>query len=229
MPRKVTVKTKPENNKTDALSVPVYSLEGKEAGNLELPKEVFGASINKPLLTQAVRVYLNNLKAHWSNTKTRGEVTGSTRKIYRQKGTGHARHGANTAPLFVGGGIALGPKFHKVLLNLPKKMKAAALRSVLSSKALEGEIWGLSDLDKASGRTSQIKDFLNKMNQKSVLFVTSQKNEKITQAVRNLPKVAALSAGAVNVLDILKYRTIVLTKEAVEKFEQRVKGEAKEV
>lgn len=96
--------TKVSKSKTSSLSAPVYSLAGTESGSLDLPKEVFGVKVNKNLLAQAVRVYSNNQKGHWSHTKTRGEVTGSTRKIFKQKHTGRARHGSIKAPIFVGGG-----------------------------------------------------------------------------------------------------------------------------
>src|SRR3989344_1873864 len=102
---------------------------------MALPKEIFGQEVNTKLLAQAMRVYMTNLKKFTASTKTRGEVRGSTAKIYRQKGTGRARHGAITAPIFVGGGIVFGPKPRKVVLDLPKKMKKAALLAALSDKA----------------------------------------------------------------------------------------------
>ena len=114
--------------KVSGLSVPVYSLLGKASGTYSLPKEIFGKEVNKKLLAQAMRVYMTNEKSFLGKTKTRGEVEGSSVKIFRQKGTGRARHGSVRAPIFVGGGIVFGPQVRKVRLNMPQKMKRAAGR-----------------------------------------------------------------------------------------------------
>lgn len=224
---KVEKKVAEKPKKTGGLSVGVFALDGKAAGSLDLPKEIFGAKVNKALLTQAVRVYTSNLKGHFSNTKTRSEVKGSTRKIYRQKGTGGARHGAKSAPIFVGGGIALGPKFRKVVLELPKKMKKAALISALSARVAEKEVYGLAGLEKASGKTAQMKKFLEKAGMKNVLFVVDGKNEPAERAVRNLPGVDIQPAEQINALEVIRHKTLALTREAVEKLESRIKKESK--
>src|SRR3989338_11409930 len=145
-----------------SLSIPVYSLAGKETGVLALPKEIFAAKVSKSLLAQAVRVYATNQKSLLASTKTRGEVEGSTAKIYRQKGTGRARHGAIRAPIFVGGGITFGPKPRKVRLILPQKMKKAALIAALSVKLADKNVIGLSGLDKASGKTKEMAKLIEK-------------------------------------------------------------------
>ena len=119
MPAKKQVTTK----KAPGLSAPVFSLAGTAVGNVSLPKETFGAKVNEKLLAQAVRVYSTNQKVMPGSTKKRGEVHGTTAKMYKQKGTGRARHGAKTAPIFVGGGVAFGPKPRKIQLHLPPKMK----------------------------------------------------------------------------------------------------------
>ena len=119
--------------KTAKFEVTAFDLSGKEVGSVALAESVFGGKVNKNLLAQAMRVYNANRQNHWGNTKTRGEVQGSTRKIFKQKGTGNARHGSLLAPIFVGGGIALGPRTRKTELDLPKKMKAAALLSASAS------------------------------------------------------------------------------------------------
>lgn len=210
------------SRKADSLTVPVFSLDGKESGTLDLPKELFDAKVNKVLLTQAVRVYTSNLKSHFSNTKTRSEVKGSTRKIYKQKGTGGARHGAKSAPIFVGGGIALGPKFRKVVLELPKKMKKVALTSALTSKLIEGEVFGIKGLEKVSGKTAQIREFLQKIGKRQVLFILDGKDENVSRAVGNLTGVDMLMADQVNILEIIRHRTLILTQGAVEKLSTRV-------
>ncbi|MBI2593051.1 50S ribosomal protein L4 [Candidatus Daviesbacteria bacterium] len=207
---------------TSAFSIPVYSLLGKEAGSLDLPKSVFGAEINKALLTQALRVYLNNQKGHYSNTKTRGEVEGSTRKIYRQKGTGRARHGGVRAPIFVGGGIALGPKSRKVTLDLPKKMKKASLISALSQKLLDKDVYGISGLEKVTGKTSQFAKFIKNIEKKSALIVTDKISDLAARAASNLKSVNLISAGDLNALEVIKAQSLIFTKEAVEALEERV-------
>lgn len=208
--------------KTSAFSVPVYSLLGKEAGSLELPKSVFGVEVNKALLNQALRIYLNNQKGHFSNTKTRGEVEGSTRKIYKQKGTGRARHGGIRAPIFVGGGIALGPKSRKVTLDLPKKMKKASLISALSQKLIDKGIFGISGLDKATGKTSELVKFIKNIEKKSALIVTDKISDLATRASANLKTVNLISVNDLNALEVIKAQSLILTKEAVEGLEARI-------
>lgn len=223
MPAK-TIKTEVSATK---FQVPVYTLSGKKSGFLNLPKDIFGAKVNKSLLAQALRVYLNNLKAHSSHTKTRGEVKGSTRKIYSQKGTGRARHGAKTAPIFVGGGVALGPKFRKVILDLPKKMKRAALVSALSQKMSEQEVLGMRGLDKASGKTKQVAKLIEKLNKKSLLITTNGKDDLIQRACRNLPGIDVLHSDQLNAWEVIKHQTLILTKEAVDKLTNRIEKQEK--
>ncbi|MBI3485740.1 50S ribosomal protein L4 [Candidatus Daviesbacteria bacterium] len=204
------------SKKVGSLSIPVFSLTGASAGELALPKEVFGAEINKDLLAQALRVYLNNQKSHFANTKTRGEVEGSTRKIFKQKGTGKARHGGIRAPIFVGGGIALGPKYRKIVLDLPKKMKKLALVSALSQKAKDKEISGLSGIEKMTGKTKEIALLLKKLNKKSALIIVDKRLDNASRATKNLKQVNLLSVSDLNAYQVIKAHNIFLTKEAVE-------------
>ncbi len=216
MPTKKKVTNKKLESKS-GLPVPIFSLAGKSFGEIVLPKEVFGKEVNHKLLAQALRVYLTNQKTHSGNTKTRSEVEGSTRKISRQKGTGRARHGGIRAPIFVGGGIALGPKSRKTILELPKKMKKAALISALSQKAQSSEVLAISDLNKATGKTSQLIQFLNKTAKKSALFIADSNLALASRAVKNLPNSAFTSVDQLNVLEILKYQTLIFSREAVDK------------
>lgn len=208
--------------KTSGLSVSMFALTGKEAGTLDLPKEIFGAEVNQALLAQALRVYMNNQKGHHSHTKTRGEVEGSTRKIYRQKGTGRARHGAVRAPIFVGGGIALGPKSRITIMDLPKKMKKAALISALSQKQLDKSIMALSGLEKASGKTSEIAKLTKALGKKSLLIVSESTNEMAKRASQNLKNVGFISAEDINTFEVIKAQSLVFTKGAVEALEKRL-------
>jgi large subunit ribosomal protein L4 len=210
--------------KTSAFSVTVYSLLGKESGSLELPKSVFGAEVNKALLSQAIRVYSNNQKGHFSNTKTRGEVEGSTRKIYRQKGTGRARHGGVRAPIFVGGGIALGPKSRTVTLDLPKKMKKASLISALSQKLIDKGIFAITGLDKATGKTSEFSKFIKNLEKKSALIVADKVSDLAKRATGNLKSVNLIPASDLNAYEVIKAQSLIFTKEAVEVLEKKVSG-----
>lgn len=215
----------PAGRSRTTLSIPVYSILGKEAGTMKLPEEIFGAKVSKTLLTQALRVYMANQKQHTSSTKTRGQVAGTTAKAYRQKGTGRARHGAKTAPLFVGGGVAFGPKPKVVKLDLPKKMKKAALLSALSDKAATGKVVGLSGIEKASGKTKEMSNFVNslqflansKKKRASLLIVTGEKNKNAENATKNLSNVDVVVYNQINVYEVVRHQALVLTKEAVEK------------
>lgn len=210
------IATKPAASRNDKLSVPVYSLAGRASGTLSLPKEIFGQKVNQKLLAQALRVYMTNQKTLPGSTKTRGEVRGSTAKIYRQKGTGRARHGAIRAPIFVGGGIVFGPKYRKVRLDLPKKMKKAALLSALSDKMVNKEILGISGFKKATGKTKEIVKLLKKVSTDNALIVTGEKTDNVVRAVRNIPGVNALPANLINAYEVLKHDFLLITKEAVD-------------
>lgn len=203
------------------LSVPVYSLAGRATGTLSLPKEIFGVKVNKKLLSQALRVYMTNQQMLLGSTKTRGEVEGSTAKIYRQKGTGRARHGAVRAPIFVGGGITFGPQSRKVRLELPQRMKKAALLAALSAKMSDQKIVGFSGAEKASGKTKEAHDLLGKIAGKdkkvSALIVIGDKSDNVVRAVRNIPQVTALTANLINAYEVLKHDMLILTKDAVDK------------
>lgn len=204
------------------LSIPVFSLAGRKTSTLVLPKEIFGQKVNKQLLAQAIRVYSTNQKSLPGSTKTRGEVEGSTVKIYRQKGTGRARHGAIRAPIFVGGGIVFGPKPRKVRLGLPQKMKKAALISALSAKLADKNIIGLTGIGKASGKTKEMVQLLKQLNSKkskllSALIIIGEKQEMVARAVRNIPGAAVLPANLINAYEVLRHELLLVTKEAVEK------------
>ncbi|QQG43652.1 MAG: 50S ribosomal protein L4 [Candidatus Daviesbacteria bacterium] len=203
--------------RNDKMSIPVYSLAGLASGRLVLPKEIFGGKINEKLLAQAARVYSFNQKIILASTKTRGQVKGTTAKAWSQKGTGRARHGAKTAPIFVGGGVVFGPNVRKVNLELPKKMKKAALLSALSAKAKDQEVMGLTGLEKASGKTKQLAKLLGKIKVGSALIVTSEKLNNVVRATNNLPKINVLPANQLNAYEILKHQILLIEKNALGK------------
>src|SRR3989344_5158891 len=183
----------PKAKKSGSLTVPVYEISGKEKGSLSLPKEAFSVDVNKALLAQAVRVYQSNQRQGTASTKTRGEVVGSTRKIYRQKGTGRARHGDIKAPIFVGGGIVGGPKPKDFSLKINKKQKTKAFFSALTLKLKENNIMGIVDEAlKIKPKTKIVADFLEalKFSGKKITFVLPKlEKNNFVLASRNLSKV----------------------------------------
>ena len=215
-----------KSRKSIGLSIPVYSLAGRLSGiTLALPKELFAVKISKDLLSQAIRVYTTNQKIFTAKTKTRGEVEGSTAKVWRQKGTGRARHGAIRAPIFVGGGIVFGPSSRKVRLDLPKRMKKAALFAALSSKVIDENVMGLSGIEKATGKTKEISKLMesfisDKRKKINALIVTGERNDNVLRAVKNIPTVDTLSANLINAYEVLRHELLFITKDAVEKLSQ---------
>ncbi|HEX7042914.1 MAG TPA: 50S ribosomal protein L4 [Patescibacteria group bacterium] len=210
--------TIPVAKKSESLTVSVYDVKGKETGKMDLPKEVFGAKINPVLMAQAVRVYLTNQRQGRANTKSRGEVDGSTRKVYRQKGTGRARHGGIRAPIYVGGGIAHGPKFKDFELSLSKKMKKASLFSALSQMAKDGRIIVVSGFEKIEPKTKVAASALVGMGlsgQKALVVMPSHL-ENVFKAARNIAKIKVSTTLLLNTYDVLNGGTLVIMKEAVE-------------
>jgi large subunit ribosomal protein L4 len=201
------------------LSVDVFDLTGKVTGKLSLPVEIFGEKVNRDLLHQAIRVYQANKRQGNASTKTRGEVDGSTRKIYRQKGTGRARHGSLRAPIFVKGGIVHGPKPRDFSLDLPKKMRRKALFSALSSKLIDGQVMFIAGIDesmepKTKGFVAALKA-LGFAEPKNMLLVMSSDLKNVKYATGNVQGVMTTVAGRLNALDVLKSRQILFSRDAV--------------
>lgn len=214
----------PEIVKESTLSVDIYDLKGSVIGKITLPQEIFGEKVNKSLITQAVRVYLANQRRGTASTKTRGEVRGSTRKIYKQKGTGRARHGGVRAPIFVHGGIAFGPKPRDYSLELPKRMKKKALFSALSQKLKDGEIKVISGLLKIEPKTKNMVKVLQalKLNDKKrqLALVVPQDVKKelvnVQRAARNMEGVVVTKANQLNTYEVLKNKELLFMQEAIE-------------
>ncbi len=206
------------------LSIPVYDPDGKEAGVIELPKEIFATEANPKLVAQYVRVYLANQRKGNASTKTRGEVIGSTRKIYRQKGTGRARHGDIKAPIFVGGGVVGGPKPRDFSLNLSKKQKRRVLFYALTQKRKDKEMFGLSEkFLKLEPKTKLMVNFLKAVgsNKEKVLMVFPKIDKNnLVLAGRNIENLKLTDAGSINAYDILNSKKIMLLKGSLEIFKK---------
>ncbi len=217
----VTVKTK---KTTVSLTVDVYGLDGKVVGKVSLPEEVFGDKVNKKLLAQAVRVYLANKRQGNASTKTRGEVDGSTRKIYQQKGTGRARHGSIRAPIFVKGGIVFGPKPRDYNLSLPKKMKRKALFSALSAKLRDGEVKIISGLETMKPKTKEfaavIKNLEIAEKRRKVLVVVAADLESVKRAARNVEGVSLTATKRLNAYDVLNTKQLLIMKDSISEMEK---------
>jgi len=201
------------------LTIKVYDLKGKEKKEVELPKEIFDVKGNLKVLAQYVRIYLANQRQGTASTKTRGEVAGSTRKIYRQKGTGRARHGSIKAPIFVGGGITFGPKPRDYSLKLNKKMKKLALYLALTLKNKEGKIIGLADeFMQIEPKTKVFAQFLNNLGlekEKILLLTPDGEKRNLILAVRNLPNLKYQNATSINPYTILNSDRVMIIEDAL--------------
>lgn len=208
---------------TSEMAVDVVSLSGKKQADMPVvDATLFKVKVAPSIIAQAIRVHRVNTRQGTLSTKTRGEVTGSTRKIYRQKGTGRARHGAITAPIFVGGGITFGPKPRAFELKLPKKIRHQVFAAVLADKIKTKKLHIVSDLAKASGKTREIVTLLKNLNltDKKMLFVIAPAMEKTYQGARNVARVTVKLADSLSYMDILEHETVVMAQEA---FDQVVK------
>ncbi len=206
------------------MNIPVYDLKGKKLSPWKVEDKIFGKA-NSPLLAQAIRVYTSNSHQKTHKVLTRGEVTGSTRKIYRQKGTGNARHGAKYAPIFVGGGIAHGPTgVRPENMILPKSMRRAALASAMQLKLVAGTISGLSGLKEFTGKTAGAVKLLSTVArhpENSVLIVTQSPATALYSSVSNLQGVSMKRASLVNAYDLVAVNHLILTKKALATITQR--------
>ena len=201
-------------------NVTVYNMEGNEVGTMELNDAVFGVEINEHLVHLAVVRQLANKRQGTQKAKTRSEVSGGGRKPWRQKGTGHARQGSIRAPQWTGGGVVFAPTPRDYSVKMNKKEKQLAMKSVLTSKVNESKFIVLDELKLAEIKTKQIKAVLDNLKVEKALIVTKEKDDVVVKSANNLPKVATTALNNINVYDILKYDTVVVTSEAVAAIEE---------
>lgn len=199
-------------------SFKVYNQEGKEVSEIELNKAIFGLPWNDDLVHQALRVAFANRRPVLASTKGRSEVRGGGRKPWRQKGTGRARHGSIRSPLWKGGGVTFGPTSERNFkLKINKKMARIAFLTALSGKAKDNEILILDDLKLQAAKTKEMARIIKNFPQiKSGLLILSGSNESIKRAAGNLPNLEIININNLNILDILKYQYLILTKDGVE-------------
>ena len=201
-------------------NVSVFNMEGKEVGTIELNDAVFGVEINEHLVHMAVVQQLANNRQGTQKAKTRSEVSGGGRKPWRQKGTGHARQGSTRAPQWTGGGIVFAPVPRDYSFKLNKKEKRAALKSALTSKVQDSKLIVVDELKFDEIKT---KNFVNVMNNLKVdkgLVVIAENDTNVVMSARNVADVDTTLVNTINVYDIMKAKTVVLTKDAVAKIEE---------
>ena len=203
------------------MQVPVYNLAGEEVEKIEISDQVFGVPFNEAVVHQVMVGQWANARQGTASTKTRGEVSGSTRKLYRQKGTGSARAGSIKSPLRRGGGIIFGPKPRSYRQAVPKKMRRLALRCVLSAKVRDKELIILEELKLPEPKTKEMVRILTALGvDSSVLIATSEMEENVVKSARNLPGTRIMPASLLNVVDILSYKMLLITVAAVRKAEE---------
>ena len=201
-------------------TVKVYNMEGKEVSTLELNDAVFGVEVNEHLMHLAVVGQLANKRQGTQSAKTRSEVSGGGRKPWKQKGTGHARQGSTRAAQWVGGGMIFAPKPRDYSVKMNKKEKAAAIKSALSSRVAEEKIYVVDSLVFDEIKTKKMAAVLDSLKVEKALVVLDKKDENVILSARNIPEVRTVMSNSINVYDILKYGSLVITKEAVAQIEE---------
>ncbi len=201
--------------------VAVYNMHGAQVGEIDLNDNVFGIEPNKSVMFDFIKMQLANKRQGTSSTKTRTEVRGGGKKPWRQKGTGRARVGSSRNPVWRGGGIAFGPKPRDYSYKLPQKVRRLALKSALSSKAIDHNIIVVDALNFDEPKTKAMLQSLQALNVgKKTLLVTADGNANVVKSARNIPGVKPMRADFINVYDILKHETLLITKDAVAMVEE---------
>ena len=201
-------------------TVAVYNIEGKEVDKLELNDNVFGVEINEHLVQLAVVSQLANGRQGTQSAKTRSEVSGGGRKPWRQKGTGHARQGSTRSPQWTGGGVVFAPKPRDYSMKMNKREKQIAIKSALTSKVQDSKLIVVDEFKLDEIKTSKFVQILDNLKAPKALVVTKDKDEKVVLSARNIPTVKTTMTNSLNVYDILKYDSLVLTKDAVAAIEE---------
>ena len=201
-------------------NVSVYNMEGNEVGTMELNDAVFGVEVNEHLVHLAVVAQLANKRQGTQKAKTRSEVSGGGRKPWRQKGTGHARQGSTRAPQWTGGGVVFAPVPRDYTFKMNKKEKRLALKSALTSRVQENKLVVLDELKFDGIKTKSMKKVLDSLNVTKALIVINENDQNVVMSARNIADVKTALTNTINVYDILKYNTVVVTKAAAQTIEE---------
>jgi len=202
--------------------IDVQNTKGKQISQVELAEDVFSIPVKSSVLHEVVTMQLSNRRSGTAAVKHRGDVRGSGKKLYRQKGTGRARRGDIKSPLLRGGGVVFGPDERNYSYKVPKKVRKLALKMALSSKLLENELVVLDQFELDEIKTKKVVDVLKTLKLESALIVTEKHNDHLELSCRNLPDVKVLRSEGLNVYDILKYRMLVLLEPALKNIEGRL-------
>ncbi len=203
------------------MEVPVYNITGEIVDRIELREDIFSVPFNEAVVHQALVRQLANRRQGTADTKTRGEVSGSGRKLYRQKHTGLARRGSRRSPILRGGGVVFGPHPRDYSQTMPKKMRQLALKCVLSAKVRDEELRVVDRLEFEAPKTKKVVNFLSALGvDSSALIATAQAEPNLVKSARNLPNIKTLPISLVNVADLLSHKNLILTVAAASKIEQ---------
>ncbi len=208
------------------MNIPVYNMSGEVVRNIEISDAVFAQPANDAVVHQALVAQRANARQGTSDTKTRSEVAGSTKKLYAQKHTGRARSGSMKSGLRRGGGIIFGPHPRDLSVSLPKKMRRLAIKCVLSSKAAEQELVVLDEFKLGEPKTSEVVKVMKALGVKSVLLALPEVDETIVKSARNIPSVKTMPARLLNVTDMLSYEKLLMTEAALRQIEELWGGKA---
>ena len=206
------------------MKLKVINMDGKEVKDIEISDEIFSLKPNKNLIQSLIDWQLNRFKPRTAKTKQRSEIKGSTAKIYAQKGTGGARHSSRKAPIFVGGGVAHGPKGMVYKINkINKKLKRIGLFHVLSQKNKLNSLFVLEDFKNDIKKTKLFNDFLVKMKLKNSVIISDKNSKtKIIKSARNIPNIKIIEEEGTNAYDLLKYKNVIFTASSIKSFQERV-------
>ena len=209
------------------MNIKVLNIDGGKSKDITVSDNLTGLKVNNRLLKYVIDWQLNHSKKRVAKTKQRNEVIGSTRKIYAQKGTGGARHSSRKAPLFVGGGVAHGPKGDNYKIKkINKKIRKIALAQTISKKKFNNELFIFDDVKKEIKKTKIFNTFLNKNNISNVLIISDKETEKnIGKSVRNLPDVKLINDQGTNVYDLVKYKNVLFTTSSIKNIQERLTNE----
>jgi len=203
------------------IDLSVRNIKGENVGEVSLKDNIFNTKVNKYLVHQAVKRYLANKRRGTASTKNRSEVRGGGAKPWKQKGTGRARAGTNSSPIWVGGGIVFGPAPRDYSFSLPKKMKVAALKSVLSDKLENKEIIIVDKLSLEENKTSKMVEILKNLDAfKKPLIIMEKEDNGIAQAARNIKGAQVLPVSKINTYDLISHEKIIITKKALKRIEE---------
>lgn len=202
------------------MKIDVYNLEGKVCEELELNDDVFAVPLHEDLISRSVILHLEKSRQGTQKSKTRSEVSGGGRKPYRQKGTGRARQGSIRAPHYIGGGVAFAPKPREYGGRMNKKMRQLAMKSALSLLAENKQLIVMQDLDLPEAKTREMVKVMKALDKDSALVVTETPETKVIRAAANIPNVKTAIFNSFNVYDLLKYKNVIITKDAVKKIEE---------